>query len=165
MGEYEIKGAMRDTAEDVVVTIFAENEEEAARKANASGILITKISDKEMERHHQVEDDMEQLGYRVVKSSTNPTQARSGMTMTDRINRWLAKSVAEINGILFLFICLGAFLYGGSVVMKGHYALGMSIIGGTILLGVMIFGVTAIFCSIHRDVNLLSDNQSSSKKT
>ena len=157
MSKFEIKGASRETAEDVVLFIDANNKDEAMRKANASGVLVSEI------KQIEVEDP------KVLKTTSNPALARYMIRRTnekasDKINRKLAFAVADLNAVLFVLICLAGLFSGWKLIYenweKSNSAIAMGIATPVIafLIGIWICGFTAIICSIHRDVKHLRDS-------
>ena len=157
MSKFEIKGASRETAEDVVLFIDANNKDEAMRKANASGVLVSEI------KEIQVEEP------KVIKTTSNPALARymirrRNETASDKINRKLAFAVADLNAVLFVLICLSGLFAGWKLISenweKNDSAIAMGIATPVIafLIGIWICGFTAIICSIHRDVKHLRDS-------
>ena len=156
MSKFEIKGASRETAEDVVLFINANNKDEAMRKANASGVLVSEI------KQIEVEDP------KVLKTTSNPALARYMIRRTnekasDKINRKLAFAVADLNAVLFVLICLSGLFAGCKLIYESwginNYLVAMGIVTPIIafLIGIQICGFTAIICSIHRDVKHLAE--------
>jgi len=154
MSKFEIKGASRETAEDVVLFIDANNKDEAMRKANASGVLVSEI------KEIQVEEP------KVIKTTSNPALARymirrTNETASDKINRKLAFAVADLNAVLFVLICLSGLFAGWRIIQNGTHesavAMGIATPIVAFLIGIQICGFTAIICSIHRDVKHLAE--------
>jgi hypothetical protein len=160
MRKYQVKGARRDTAEDVSVVVDAESEQDAAQKANASGILVHQIT------------ELEELKQNEITPSSNPALARyvnkqmSPMSMTTRINRWLANAAAELNVIIFFLICLAGVIIGGLLIKNGlanerdttNVLLGFMVIISSFVCGIFICGVLAMLSSIHHDVKHISES-------
>jgi hypothetical protein len=158
MRKFRIKGASRETAEDVVLFINANNKDEATRKANASGVLVSEIKEIEVEEP------------KVLKTTSNPAlgryinKRRRNETASDKINRKLAFAVADLNVVLFVLICLSGLFAGCKLIYESwginNYLVAMGIVTPIIafLIGIQICGFTAIICSIHRDVKHLRDS-------
>ena len=156
MAKFEIKGASRETAEDVVHVIYADNKTEAMRKANAAGVLVSEIK------------EIEELN--VIKTTNNPALARyTNQAMTnekasEKINRKLAFAVADMNAVLFVIICLSGLYTGWRLIYENWgtndsaVAMGIAAPILAFLIGIQICGFTAIICSIHRDVKHLRDS-------
>ncbi len=158
MTKFEIKGASRETAEDVVHVVYANNKDEAMRKANAAGVLVSEINELGVEET------------KVIKTTSNPALARyvnrsmTNESASDKINRKLAFAVADLNAVLFLLICLFGLYRGWGLIYENWgkdnsaVAMGIATPVFAFLIGIWICGFTAIMCSLHRDVKHLTDS-------
>ena len=99
--------------------------------------------------------------------SLSKTRINSTMKWTDKVNFWLAKTVAELNGYLFILICLCGFIAGGLQLVQidlqagaGQFFLRVflctAMILSSILGGILACGYTAIICSMHKSLNQMS---------
>ena len=156
MSKFEVKGASRETAEDVVFFIDAKNKDEAMNKANASGVLVSEIK------------EIDELN--VINTTNNPALARyTNQAMTNEkaseiINRKLAYAVADMNVVLFVLICLSGLYTGWRLIYENWGTNDSAVAKGiltpilAVLIGIQICGFTAIICSIHRDLKHLRDS-------
>lgn len=150
-GEFEVPGKSE-------LEKFTQRELEATMKTASINLIKEKVAADAAKKKAKSRAASDQL------RALSNKRTSANMKWTDRVNLWLAKTVAELNGLLFIMICLSGVVIGVVLLVQADReqffftgSISTLIILGSILLGIMLCGFTAIMCSMHKSLGQMSN--------